>query len=133
MDKGGSMKKVFKFKKRKLLNKNINKVPVVDKYSRLKTLNTQPFKDITGYDPDTFNAMLDVLKKAHKAKKSKGGRENKVTLENMLFMHLEYMKVYSSFRFLAIGYGLSRSQAHVIVIWVRNVLSENSRPVLNLI
>ena len=56
-----------------------------------KKLNAdRKFRRLTGVRPETFNKMLDILEAAHSQKKHKGGRPNKLSMEMMLRMALEY-------------------------------------------
>ena len=56
------------------------------KYNNLKISSDKDFRRVTGVKRQTFYAMLEILKTAHQLKKSKGGRPNKLSIEDMLLM-----------------------------------------------
>ena len=62
------------------------------KYEILKTSSDEQFRRVTGVKRVAFNKMVDILNEAHKIKKSKGGRPNKLSVEEMLLMALEYIR-----------------------------------------
>jgi hypothetical protein len=53
----------------------------------IKSLKAEDFRRLTGVKAETFAVMLEVVNKAIKIKKAKGGRPNKLTCEQMLLMN----------------------------------------------
>lgn len=60
---------------------------------------------------EIFIGMLDILKKAELRKRSRGGRKNKLNIENRLLMTLEYIMEYRTYFYVAQSYGISQSAA----------------------
>ena len=92
------------------------------KYENLKLLSDGQFRRVTGVKRKTFETMVEILKETHQIKKSKGGRPNKLTIEEMLLMALEYNREYRTYLHIATSYGLSESNAFETIRWVENVL-----------
>ena len=82
----------------------------------------EKFRRLTGVYPETFNKMLEILTEAHRLKKSKGGRPNKLTMEKMLRMALEYWREYRTYFHIGAAYGLSESNAYQTIRWIEDVL-----------
>ncbi len=62
------------------------------KFDQIKELEDEKFRRLTGVKKGTFSKMVDILSQADGLKKSKGGRKNKLNLEEQLLMVLEYLK-----------------------------------------
>ena len=67
------------------------------KYNNLKISSDKDFRRVTGVKRQTFYTMIEILKKAHQDKKAKGGRPNKLSIEDMLLMGLEYLREYRTY------------------------------------
>jgi hypothetical protein len=80
------------------------------------------FRRLTGVYPETFNKMLEVLTEAHRKKKNKGGRPNKLRMDTMLRMALEYWREYRTYFHIGKSYGLSESNAYQTIKWIEDVL-----------
>ena len=96
----------------------------VMKIDHLKKLSDEQFRRVVGVKRNTFFLMHNELQKAHAIKKAKGGRPNKLSLENMLLMALEYLREYRTYAAIGVSYGLSESNAYQSIRWVENVLIE---------
>jgi hypothetical protein len=92
------------------------------KANNLKTISDGQFRRIIGVKRKTFDLMLNKLQEAHIIKKAKGGRPNKLSLENILLMALEYLREYRTYANIGVSYGLSESNAYQAIRWVENVL-----------
>ncbi|SPR06822.1 IS5 family transposase ISOt6 [Orientia tsutsugamushi] len=66
--------------------------------------------------------MVDILRKADGLKKSKGGRKNKLNLEEQLLMVLEYLREYRTYFHIGQNYRISESSAYKAVKWVEDTL-----------
>jgi hypothetical protein len=55
------------------------------KYEQIRNLLDVQFRRLTGVKRQTFEKMLKILEEADKNKKIKGGRKNKLSLENQLY------------------------------------------------
>ncbi|SPR14722.1 IS5 family transposase ISOt6 [Orientia tsutsugamushi] len=70
--------------------------------------------------------MVDILRKADGLKKSKGGRKNKLNLEEQLLMVLEYLREYRTYFHIGQNYGISESSAYKAVKWVEDTLVKHA-------
>ena len=62
------------------------------KYEQVSILSDDQFRRLTGVKRGTFDRMIEILEDADKKKKIKGGRRNKLSIENQLLMALEYLR-----------------------------------------
>jgi len=96
----------------------------VSKYEQLVDLSDEKFRRLTGVKHKTFGKMAEILRVAHMQKKQQGGRPNKICVEDMLLMALEYLREYRTYFHIGQSYGLSESNAYQTIKWVENTLIE---------
>ncbi len=60
----------------------------------VQRLSKEEFRRLTGVKRTTFEKMLEILRVTHQQRKSRGGRVNKISVETMLLMTLEYLREY---------------------------------------
>ena len=89
---------------------------------KAKNLKPEEFRRLTGVKPQIFDQMVEILSKAFKEKKAKGGRPSKLSVEEMLLMSLEYLREYRTYFHIANNYGISESSAYKTVKWVEDTL-----------
>lgn len=99
-----------------------NKVKKMKRYEGSKILAREDFRRQKGVYPETFTKMAEILRAAHARKKAKGGRPNKLKVEDMLMMALEYWREYRTYFHIGLDYGLSESNTFQTIRWVENVL-----------
>lgn len=92
------------------------------KFDKIIGLDDERFRRLTGVKRTTFEKMVLILQEADKAKKIRGGRKNKLSIENMLLMVLEYMREYRTYFHISQSYGVSESSAYKAVRWVEDTL-----------
>lgn len=92
------------------------------KYNTINHLDNEKFRRLTGVQICTFNKMIEILKEADKIKKSRGGRKDKLSIENQLLMALEYLREYRTYFHLGLSYDLSESQTYKVIKWIENTL-----------
>jgi hypothetical protein len=92
------------------------------KYKTVNNLEEEAFRRLTGVKRATFNKMAEILREANKAKKRKGGRNNKLPIEDMLLMALEYLREYRTYFHISQSYGVSESTAYKVARWVEDTL-----------
>lgn len=92
------------------------------KYPQVKILEEEKFRRLTGVKPSTFQRMVKILKIADHQKKSKGGRKNKLCIEDQLLISLEYIREYRTYFHISQSYGVSESTAYKTVKWVEDTL-----------
>jgi len=66
--------------------------------------------------------MVEILKVALVEKKRRGGRPNKLSIENMLRMALEYWREYRTYFHIGKSYDLSESNVYQTIKWIEDVL-----------
>ena len=92
------------------------------RYAGFEILAAEHFRRKTGVYPKTFDKMAKILREAHMKKKRKGGRPNKLSIEDMLLMALEYWREYRTYFHIGHDYGLSESNTYQTIKWIENVL-----------
>ncbi len=92
------------------------------KFEQIKELEDEKFRRLTGVKKLTFSQMVDILRHADNLKKLKGGRKNKLNLEEQLLMALEYLREYRTYFHIGQNYGISESSAYKAVKWVEDTL-----------
>jgi len=92
------------------------------KYKKIKNLVLEDFRRLTGIKPQTFEKMISILKIAEKKQKSRGGKTNRLKIEDRLLMALEYLREYRTYFHLGQSYGLSESACYRSCRWVEDSL-----------
>jgi len=92
------------------------------KWKNLQGLSGKQFRRITGIKRKTFRKMLDIVIEADMIKKAKGGRPNKLGIEDRILMALEYLREYRTYAHIGASYGLSESNAFANIRWIEDVL-----------
>jgi hypothetical protein len=95
---------------------------LVMKIKNLRKLSDENFRRVIGVKRETFSVMLMHLNEAEKTQKSRGGRPNKLSMQNRLLMTLEYLREYRTYAAIAVSYGLTESNVYKNIIWVESVL-----------
>ena len=92
------------------------------KFDKIIGLDDERFRRLTGVKRTTFDKMALILNEADKAKKTRGVRKNKLSIENMLLMALEYMREYRTYFHISQSYGVSESSAYKAIKWIEDTL-----------
>ena len=92
------------------------------KFETAKELDDEKFRRLTGVKRTTFNKMTFILEQSNKDKKINGGRRNKLSIENMLLMTLEYIREYRTYFHISQSYNVSESTAYKTVKWIEDTL-----------
>lgn len=92
------------------------------KHDQIKDLTEENFRRLTGIKKETFNKMIVILEQAQKIKKAKGGRKNKLSIEDQLLLTLGYLREYRTLFHVGQSFGVSESSAFQTVRWVENTL-----------
>lgn len=87
-----------------------------------KDLKDEDFKRLTGIKRSTFGKMIGILKEAEFAKKARGGKPNKLCMEDRLLMTLEYLREYRTYFHVANNYGIRENTCYRNIIWIEDVL-----------
>ena len=92
------------------------------RYKEAVNLSEEQFRRLTGVKNAVFEKMLSVPRKAHEQKKARGGRPNKLSVEDTLMMALEYLREYRTYFHIGNNYGISESYARKLIRWVEDTL-----------
>lgn len=92
------------------------------KYKQIKELEEEKFRRLTGVKRSTFDKMVGILSEADREKKIRGGRKNKLSLEDRLLMALEYIREYRTYFHVSQSYGVSESTAYDTIKWIEETL-----------
>jgi len=92
------------------------------KYEDIKELEGEKFRRLTGVKKATFYRMVSILQEAEVKKKARGGRKNKLSIENQLLMALEYIREYRTYFHVSQSYGVSESSTYKTIRWIEDVL-----------
>jgi len=97
------------------------------KYNQIRKLPPEKFRRLTGVKKGTFYIMLEVLDKAEREQRGKGGPKPKLCLEDRLLLALEYLREYRTYLHIGASYGLSESQTQRTHHWVESELMKDKR------
>jgi DDE superfamily endonuclease len=92
------------------------------KFEQIKVESEEGFRRLTGIKRSTFNVMTSILSKAEEELKEKGGKPNKLAVEDRLLMTLEYLREYRTYFHISRSYGLSESACYRNIRWVEDTL-----------
>lgn len=92
------------------------------KFQNIKDLDNTKFRRLTGIKRETFQRMIEILIEAEKIYKAKGGRKNRLTIEDRLLMLLEYYREYRTFAHIGNSFGISESACQRNIRWIESVL-----------
>lgn len=92
------------------------------KFRNFDKMPEKQFRRITGVKRKTFDKMVEIVRSAEEKKKAKGGRPNKLSIEDRILMALEYLREYRTYLHIAASYGISESNAFENIRWIENVL-----------
>jgi hypothetical protein len=77
------------------------------KFEKVKELDEEQFRRLTGAKRTTFDTMVGILGQAIKGRATKKGRKKKLGLMNMLLMTLEYIREYRTYFHISQSYSVS--------------------------
>lgn len=92
------------------------------KWKQMQLLPEEVFRRLTGVKRATFEKMVELISQAQTVKKRQGGRPNKLSVQEMVLMTLEYLREYRTYLHIGNSYGVSESNAYKIIRWVEEVL-----------
>lgn len=92
------------------------------KYNQIEALEDEKFRRLTGVKRVTFERMVEIIRDSDQKKKAKGGRKNKLSLEDQLLLTLEYLREYRTYFHISKSYGISESTAYKTARWIEDTL-----------
>jgi hypothetical protein len=90
-------------------------------YEQMKSLKPGDFKRACGVHPQTFAPMPQVLRD-YAPKKVKPGRPPMLSLEEQLFMTLQYWREYRTYFYMGLSWGVAESVVCRTVHKIKNRL-----------
>ena len=79
------------------------------KYEKIANCSGAKFRRITGVKRSTFEKMVEILKKRHSSKYQRRGNHQKLSIENLLLVVLEYLREHRTYAHIAASYGVAES------------------------
>ena len=98
-----------------------------NKWEKAEKLSEEKFKRLIGVKKKTYAEMVSILRTAYAEKHKRGGRNPKLSIEEMLLLALEYWQQYVTFAELGFSYDVSKSTVHDITVWVEDVLIKSGK------
>ena len=92
------------------------------KFEQIKNESADGFRRLTGIKRPTFDVMTKILCEAEALLKARGGKPNKLSIEDRLLMMLEYLREYRTYFHISRSYGISESACYRNIRWVENTL-----------
>jgi hypothetical protein len=91
-------------------------------YEKTHKLSDGEFKRLIGVKRETFEEMLQILGKRYTYIHQSRGRKSKLSIEEMLFVTLKYLRQYPTMKELAFEYEVAESTIHRTITWVEDSL-----------
>lgn len=85
-------------------------------------LLAEDFRRLTGVKKETFEEIVKVLHQLRADKKVRGGRPNKLVVEDTLLIALEYLREYRTYFHISKNYGMSERYTYKLIRWVEDML-----------
>ena len=97
------------------------------KFEQIKDESQEGFRRLTGIKRTTFDVMTSILSEAYALLKSRGGKPNKLAIEDRLLMTLEYLREYRTYFHISRSYGISESACYRNIRWVEDTLIKDGK------
>lgn len=92
------------------------------RWEAINKLSLEEFRRLTGVKKKTFEEMVKLLEISRAEKKARGGRPNKLSVEETLLMALEYLREYRTYFHISKNYGVSEGYAYKLIRWAEDTL-----------
>lgn len=97
------------------------------KFEQITDEDEEGFRRLTGVKRGTFEVMVTILRVAEAVLKARGGKPNKLTIEDRLLMALEYLREYRTYFHISRSYGISESACYRNIRWIEDRLIKDKR------
>lgn len=97
------------------------------RFEQIKAETEEGFRRLTGIKRKTFEVMLMILKRAEACLKAKGGKPNKLAIEDRLLMTLEYLREYRTYFHISRSYGISESACYRNIRYIEDTLIKDGQ------
>lgn len=94
----------------------------MDNIKRMAKLPEEKYLVTFGIRKPTFDAMYEILKKAYKEMRKKGGRRRKLSVLDMLVIMLSYYHDYRTMENIGFEYGMHKQRICEAIAWVEQTL-----------
>ena len=94
----------------------------MDNKKRIESLSEDKCLVLFGIHKATFDVMLTILERAYKKMRTKGGRERKLSVLDMLVIMLGYYHDYRAMENIAFDYGVHKQRICEAIAWVEQTL-----------
>jgi Helix-turn-helix of DDE superfamily endonuclease len=92
------------------------------RFTQVAKESGENFRRLTGIKRRTFSVMVKILSQAEAKRKSRGGKPNKLSIEDRLLMTLEYLREYRTYFHISRSDEISESACYRNVRWVEDTL-----------
>jgi Helix-turn-helix of DDE superfamily endonuclease len=83
------------------------------KFDQIENESPEKCGRLTGIKRTTFDVMVAILNQADGLLKARGGKPNKLSVEDRLLMTLEYLREYRIYFHISRSYGISESACYM--------------------
>ena len=90
--------------------------------TRVENLPEEKYHIIFGVKKTTFEAILDILERAYKEMRKKGGRKRKLSVLDMLVVLFAYYHDYRTMENIAFDYQCHKQRISEAIAWVEETL-----------
>jgi hypothetical protein len=97
------------------------------RYEKAMKLSEKDFKQIIGVKKETYEEMLEELRRAYAEKHKRRGRHSKLPLEDQLFLSLKYWRQYVTQKELSFEFEVGEATTHDVIVWVENTLVKSRK------
>lgn len=92
------------------------------RFEVVQNLNDEAFRRLTGVKRTTFAKMVEIVEQELPGNKSGKGRPNRLPVQDMILMTLEYLREYRTYFHISTNYGISESNCYKKIRFVEDAL-----------
>ena len=85
-------------------------------------MKEKDFRRQTGVKIETYEKMVEILKKEYASKHHRRGRHQKLSIEDLLLATLEYLREYRTYAHIAASYDIAESNIYRGIRWGEDTL-----------
>jgi hypothetical protein len=97
------------------------------KFEQIKDESEEGFRRLTGIKQTTFDVIIRILNQTETLLKERGGKPNKLSIEDRLLMTVEYLREYRTYFHISCSYGISESACYRNIRWVEDTLVKDGK------
>jgi hypothetical protein len=92
------------------------------RFEVIENFKEEDFRRLTGVRRATFSKMVEIVKPELPSNKSRKGRPNRLSVEDMILMTLEYLREYRTYFHISTNYGISESNCYKKIRFIEDIL-----------